>query len=167
MMLWKTVSAVIVLCLLALPAGAESLFVSAKVCPLFQEALASSKRLGALSQGTELQVVEKNGAWIKVKIAASGQEGFVQALFTGSSPSVQRSDTSSDIKNMSTIVARKRASAYTTSAAATRGLTTDNVRERENLAFKNYDFSAIKWLDTFVYTDEEIMDFARQEGLAP
>ena len=42
---------------------------------------------------------------------------------------------------------RKRASVYSTSAAAIRGLGSENVRERENMKFSNYDFESLKWIE--------------------
>jgi len=153
------------LALAAASIQAETLYVTSRLCPIFQEPSTGSKRLGEAAQGDELKSAARSGDWIKATVSASGIEGYVQALFTGAVPSVKRAATADALKSIASVVTRRRANAYTTSAAATRGLASDNVHERENLSFKDYDFTAIAWFDTFVFSDEEILAFARSEGI--
>jgi uncharacterized protein YgiM (DUF1202 family) len=149
---------------LLLPVFGETVFVTARVCPLQSEASPGSSRTAMLKQGTELSVIEKNGDWIKVK-AADGTVGYVQSFFTGAEPSASKVSRSSSLENISSVTQRRRASAYQTSAAATRGLTSDNVRDRENTSFSEYDFTAIKWVEQFSWETDEIIAFASEEGL--
>ncbi len=143
---------------------AETVYVTARICPLQKEASQASQRTALLSQGAELNVLEKSGTWLKVKTAENAV-GFVQSFFTGDAPSSKKISRGSSLQNISTVTQRRRASAYQTSAAATRGLTSDNVRDRENTSFSEYDFTAIKWLEQFIWESDEIIAFAAEEGL--
>lgn len=142
--------------------GAETVYVVSKVAPLYASASATAAKLQSLPQGTALTVEEKATGWLRVKSEAGS--GWVRTLFTGEKPSVKTAE-GADSLQLTTVVTRKRASAYTSSAAATRGLSHDNIRERENLAFKDYDFQAAAWLASFQFTDEQVQAFAVREGL--
>jgi hypothetical protein len=155
---------VLVLALAAVAAAVgENLFVTSRVCPILAEESAAAKRLGVLKQDDELIVLRAGAEWTRVK-TAEGLEGYVQNVFVGSERAMQKVS-GQDLQNISTVVTRRRASAYTTSAAAARGLAGEDVRERENLSFKAYDFSSGEWLARFTYTEEEILSFARNEGI--
>jgi hypothetical protein len=66
----------------------------------------------------------------------------------------------SSMKNFVNMDVRKRASVYSTSAAAIRGLGSENVRERENMKFSNYDFESLKWIEeNFNFSTEEVEGF--------
>jgi hypothetical protein len=147
------------------PLAAENLFVTARICPVFAEASAASSRLAVAKQGDSLKVLQTSGDWVKVSLPGGASSGFVQKLFLGAAPSVQAAAVSDNLQNISSVVSRRRASAYTTSAAAARGLSGDNIRERENLAFKDYDFSSIDWVEGFVYSDQDLLSFAEAEGI--
>ena len=108
--------------------------------------------------------MEAGDQWTKVELA-DGKMGFVQNLFIGASPSMTRVGRADSMQNVSSVVTRRRASAYTTSAAATRGLASENVRERETLSFKEYSFDTITWLERFTYSDDDIIAFATEEGI--
>ncbi len=142
----------------------ETVYVTARVCPLQSAASPGSSRTAMLSQGTELRVLETSGAWLKVK-TADGDTGYVQSFFTGAEPSAAKVSRNSSLENISSVTQRRRASAYQTSAAATRGLTSDNIRDRENTSFSEYDFTAIKWVEQFTWETDEIIAFASEEGL--
>lgn len=149
---------------LLMTAFGETVYVTARVCPLQSAASPGSSRTAMLQQGAELTLIETNGAWLKVK-TEDGAAGYVQSFFTGTEPSPSKVTRSSSLENISTVTQRRRASAYQTSAAATRGLTSDNVRDRENTSFSEYDFTAIKWVEQFTWEADEIIAFASEEGL--
>lgn len=157
------VTAILALIVVA-PVASESVYVTARISPLMAEAGTGSARLAALRQGDELSVLGTQGDWINVR-AADGTTGWVQSIFVGAEPSQPTVSRSAGIGNISTVATRRRASAYSTSAAATRGLSADNVRERENLAFSEYDFDAIEWLVGFSYTEDDVLSFAESQGI--
>jgi hypothetical protein len=155
----------IVLIVMLLPLTAENIFVTSRVCPLMSEAAPGSARVAALRQGEELEVLNRQGDWIQVTTVASGKRGFVQSLFTGSETSQERVSRAGSMENIATVTQRRRASAYQTSAAATRGLSTENVRDRENVAFGDYDFDSIQWLESLVISEEDVLSFAESQGI--
>lgn len=137
------------------------MFVITKICPVLSEPKASSSKVGILKSSEKVTVIKDQGEWIQIK--SNGIEGYVQKIFLGDNPSNEYKSKADNMNDLSNIEARKRASVYSSSAAATRGLTTENIRDRENLSFKNYDFESIKWLeDNFSYTNEEIIEFAQK-----
>lgn len=144
--------------------SADTLYVKSRMCPLFDEAKPGAEKIIVLKQGDELEVLEVKGPWIQV--TAEGKTGWVKKMFTGDAPPLEKIEEGKGLNDLSNVVSRRRASAYTTSAAATRGLSSDNVRDRENLSFDDYDFNSIDWLDEFTYSEEEIVEFAESEGLA-
>ncbi len=163
-MMWL---ALLVMLVVPMSLQAESLYVSSKQAFLFDKAAANGKRLATLKQGDMVTVVAANGDWYQVKAGNPQVTGWINKLFVAKTQTVQRQDLSVGVSDLSTVATRTRASAYTTSSAATRGLSTDNPRERENLAFSSYDFTVAPWLDTFIFDESEILAFAQNEGLAP
>jgi SH3-like domain-containing protein len=161
--LFVITSAILALIVVA-PVASESVYVTARISPLMAEASTGAARLAALRQGDELSVVSTQGNWLKVQ-TADGTAGWIQKLFVGAEPSQRTVSRSAGIGNISTVATRRRASAYSTSAAATRGLAADDVRSRQNLAFSRYDFDAIEWLASFSYTEDEVVSFAESQGI--
>ena len=107
--------------------------------------------------------INEKGEWLCVE--CSSGKVYIQKMFTGDSPAIKRQTSADSLKELSSITTRKRASYYSSSAAATRGFSTENIRDRENVTFKNYDFESIKWLEKFIYTEEELIEFAMKEHL--
>lgn len=162
----KKTTLLIIVVLLVIAAGtatAEDLFVTARVAMLVEGPSSSAGRVAILRQGDALQRLSENGEWIEVSTAA-GQSGFIQAEFVDSEPGTGRVAGAS-LENISSVTTRRRASAYSTSAAATRGLSEDNPRERQNMSFDAYDFRAVSWVKRFSFTDDELIIFAQAEGI--
>jgi hypothetical protein len=159
--------AFLVLVALVLPGflGAETLYVTAKLGTLYETANVAGAKVATLKQGEALDVLETQDKWYRVKSA--GATGWISKLFVGANTAIDHKDVASDMSNLSTVATRARASAYTTAAAATRGLSADNVRQRENLAFSAYDFTIAPWLSTFSFPEGELIAFAENEGLVP
>ncbi|HOV14698.1 MAG TPA: hypothetical protein PK771_10470 [Spirochaetota bacterium] len=141
--------------------SAKEMFVVTKVCPLLTEPKSTSNKLSLLKFSDKVNIIKEDGEWFNIKIA--DKTGFVQKIFLGEKPSLEYKSSAEKVGDMSNLEVRKRASVYSSNAAATRGFTTDNIRDRENVSFKNYDFDSIKWLsDNFSYTDEEIIAFSEK-----
>lgn len=124
---------------------ATSGYVTTKLCPVMSDVTFSSTKLTVLKNGDKVECLGENGRWLK--ISKDGIEGFVQKIFIGEYPNAtiaMKKATMDDFVNMDV---RKRASVYSTTAAAIRGLGSENVRERENMRFADYDFESLKWIE--------------------
>lgn len=142
----------------SISAFAASGFVTSKLCPVLSEATFSSARLGVLKNGDKVECLEEAGRWIKIR--KDNIEGFVQKTFIGEKPNATVVMSDSSMKNFVNMDVRKRASVYSTSAAAIRGLGSENVRERENMKFSNYDFESLKWIEeNFNFSTEDVEGF--------
>lgn len=140
----------------------QDLFVTARVAPLQSEPTAASRRVAMLQQDASLQQVEARGDWYRVRTAAD-ETGWVQELFVGARQAPDRVETGT-IGRLETVTTRRRANAYGTSAAAARGLSEDDVRARQNLAFSEYNFQAAEWLERFLVPEGEVLAFADRHG---
>ncbi|MBQ2000012.1 MAG: SH3 domain-containing protein, partial [Spirochaetales bacterium] len=109
------------------------------------EAQFSSVKLTVLKNGDKVECLEENGRWMKIN--KDGVEGYVQKAFVGKAPNAVVTMGNSSMNDFVNMDVRKRASVYSTSAAAIRGLDSENVRERENMKFSNYDFESLKWIE--------------------
>jgi SH3-like domain-containing protein len=111
-----------------------------------------------LKNGDKVECLEEAGRWIKIR--KDNIEGFVQKTFIGEKPNATVVMSDSSMKNFVNMDVRKRASVYSTSAAAIRGLGSENVRERENMKFSNYDFESLKWIEeNFNFSTEDVEGF--------
>ena len=148
----------------ALAASAETLYVTARICPLMSEPSASAKLVAALPQGAKLELVSEKGEWRSIKEGT--RSGWVQRMFVGAAPSQAKVQKASDVQNIAALVERRRASSFETSAAATRGLTASS-RGRDNVAYAKYDFGLARWLDSLVIADGESERLASRLGFLP
>lgn len=110
-----------------------------------------SEKVGFLARYSEVNVLEDTGSWYRIE--SNGISGWIMK----SLPRKERIEISS-------INVRKRASNFTSSAAAGRGLANENVRNRNSVSFRNYDFESILWLETnFCFNFEILEDFFEKE----
>lgn len=116
--------------------------------------------LGEASRGTKLSFVKREGRWVKVGFY--GKEGYVPLLLVTSHPPlttrglIKAEDT--DFRQS----VRRRASTYT-SAAAARGLAQD---DRRRLGGEEHaDFAGLEKVEAFMVTEVEVARF--QEGGRP
>lgn len=159
------IGCVIVLLFICGTAFSETVYLKARVAALQSEADSSSSRVGILRQGEQLDVAKQQGSWLQVKVLKSGRSGWIQKQFVASDPVVKPE--SNSVSSLGTVNSRRRASAYSTSAAATRGLSSEDVRARSNVSFAEYDFEAVKWLEDFIQVkDEEVFEFAESQGFS-
>lgn len=143
--------------------GGEELYVTSRIGPLLDAPRPDAGRVSVLRQGESMELIEERGDWFLVHHERG--RGYIRSRFVGDTPSPGRGETGR-LQNISAVSVRRRASAYTTSAAATRGLEAeDNPRARENLAFSEYNFAAVRWIKQFDYSEDELIEFAEREGL--
>jgi hypothetical protein len=142
--------------------SAQELFVTSRIGPLSEAPDPTAPRVGVLRQGESVERISEEPGWYHVQTARGA--GYIQAQFVGDEPPVGRV-AQTTLQDVSSVSTRRRASAYTTSAAATRGLSAENIRERENLSFDDYDFKSVRWVSGFTYGDDELLEFAESEGL--
>ena len=141
---------------------ADQAFVKVRICPMFQEASASSAKMGILKHSTPVEVLSVENDWSKVKV--NGQIGYLQNVFIVPDAGVQVSSVADRKTDLSSVEVRKRASNFTSSAAAGRGLANENVRDRNNVSFKEYDFESITWLENnFSFGEDELIAFSETE----
>ena len=133
-------------------------YVTAKLCPVLSEAQFSSAKLTVLKNGDKVECLEENGRWMKIR--KDDIEGFIQKTFVGEAPNATIAMGNSSMEKFVNMEVRKRASVYSTTAAAIRGLGSENVRERENMKFSNYDFESLKWIESnFNFSMNEVDGF--------
>ena len=137
-------------------------YVNARICPVQSSNEASSAKVGILKQGQKVSILETKGEWLQIK--SDTIQGFVKTRFISNEPVVIIATVADSMKDLSNIEVRKRASTYTSSAAAIRGLSSESVRDRENVSFNDYDFESIKWIENnFSFATETIEEFSLQE----
>lgn len=152
-----------ILCLLiavstSVSAFAASGYVTSKLCPVLSEATFKSAKVTVLKNGDKVECLEESGQWMKIR--KDDVEGFVQKTFIGQSQNATVAMADSSMKDFVNMDVRKRASVYSTTAAAIRGLDYENVRERENMKFSNYDFDSLKWIESnFNFSLDEVEGF--------
>lgn len=152
-----TVAASIVLCTIALQTSAQEIYyvqsVKAKVLssPSFKARL-----LGEASRGTRLNSISKEGSWVKVKYY--GKDGYVAAILLAPSPPMEKHSVikAGDTEFLQGV--RRRASTYT-SAAAARGLAAD---DRRRLSGEDkLDYDGLERIEKYTVSDAELAKFMK------
>ena len=88
--------------------------------------------------------------------------GWIRSMYLGFEPFKESRHTT----DIASIEVRKRASNFTSSAAAGRGLNSENVRDRNRVSFREYDFDSVKWLETnFNYDYPYLVEFLKKEAI--
>ncbi len=133
----------------------DTLIVSASVCPILEEPSFESPVLIKLKKGDKVILGERyENNWLKVRY--KNHVGYVRKFFVKSEHTTKDKLAKVTLADLRDLEIRTRASVYSTSAAAIRGLNNEDVRERENLRFADYDFESLKWI-------EENFDFKESE----
>lgn len=143
---------------------AETMYVRSLKCKVMASPSFKSEHIENLEKGTQVEVIEKKSGWLKVTY--KNGEGWVSKfLLTKNSASLERkSILKFDEKETENI--RKRASVITTAAAA-RGLT---ARENESLnqaTIPGQNFEALKLMESFKPSPEEVDEFIRTMRAQP
>lgn len=142
---------------------AQEVYVTARVGTVLAQPNPSAQRVAVVRQGDALAQLGEADGWFQVE-ARTGT-GYINQRFVSADAPVQTDRGSTGLQNISSVTTRRRSSAYSTSAAATRGLSDDNPRQRQNMGFDQYDFRSLSWIDAFGYPDDELIAFAEAEGL--
>jgi len=131
--------------------------VKAKVMssPSFKSAV-----IAEVAKGFKLTASGKEGSWVKVRI--SDKDGYVSSLLVATHPPFEKSGIikgeDADIKQG----VRRRASSYT-SAAAARGLTQD---ERKRLGQEEkVDYESLEKMEAFTLSPDEVTRFLEGNNL--
>jgi uncharacterized protein YgiM (DUF1202 family) len=110
--------------------------------------------LGEAGKGTKLPVSGREGSWVKV--AFKGKEGYASSMLLSPRPPLARTSLikgeESDIKQS----VRRRASTYT-SAAAARGLTQDDRRRLSK--DEKTDYGGLDKMESFTVSADEVSRF--------
>lgn len=145
--------------LLVLAAGAayaqETYYVQSKKAKIMMKPSFSGGTLGEVVKGTKLTSGVKEGSWVKVMY--NNKTGYVSSFVVAKHAPLDREGViradQDDIKQN----VRRRASTYT-SAAAARGLTADDRRRLSTEEEVNY--RALEKIEAFKVKEEEIVQFA-------
>lgn len=147
---------IVLLC--ANSALAETGYIRAREAKIMAGPSAAAKSLGTLHKGDAVQIIQRQGRWIRV--TTNQQRGWVSSLLVDNKPPMHKA-TVLDGKKASDLEdsARRRASAATTAAAA-RGLRSDERARQsdEDVA----DFGAVREMESTGVSEDEAAQFMEQ-----
>ncbi|MBI5625617.1 MAG: hypothetical protein HY935_00190, partial [Nitrosomonadales bacterium] len=146
------------LLLMAPLAQAAVLYVQSVKAPILSDTSFGSPKLAEATKGEALKEVESKGSWHKV--IYKDKTGWVSRLLIGPKPPVGRVSVLEGTSENLESGARKRASAFTTAAAA-RGFAED--RSRVSDKYKT-NFGGVERMEAVKISDEVAMTFL-QEGV--
>lgn len=132
----------------------QTYYVQSVKAKVMSTASFKSKLIAEVGRGYKLTALGKEGSWIKVKYGSL--EGFVPSLLLAANPplnkqSIIKGDDSALQQNV-----RRRASTYT-SAAAARGLTADDRRRLSKE--EKVDYESVEQIEAVIVSDAEIQKF--------
>jgi uncharacterized protein YgiM (DUF1202 family) len=113
-----------------------------------------AKVIAKVAKGQTLASISKQGSWIKIKV--DGKEGYISSLLVSSHPPMQKQTVIKAEDEEIKPTARRRASSYT-SAAAARGLTNEE-KQREGVE-ETSDYKALDKMEAQKVTPEEVSKF--------
>lgn len=140
---------------LSLSFASEILYVQSLKAPLLSEPKLGSKELASIRKGESLKVIEKREGWLKVEY--KNTQGWVSSLLLSNQKPMEKVSVFEEDKSLKE-TARRRASSYTTAAAA-RGLLEDRARVSQKYML---DLSSIKWLEGIKIEEEEVLKFLEE-----
>lgn len=137
------------------PKGAQAadLFVQSVKAPILSGPSLGSSKVAEAAKGDLLKEVEKKGDWHKVVFKDA--TGWVSRLLVGPKPPSGKVSILEKADEKLETGARKRASAFTTAAAA-RGLTEDRARASDKF---RVDYNALDIMEGITISDEEALRF--------
>ncbi len=135
--------------------ASEILYVQSLKAPLLSEPKLGSKELASIRRGESLKVIEKREGWFKVEY--KNTQGWVSSLLLSNREPMEKVSVFEEDKSLKE-TARRRASSYTTAAAA-RGLLEDRARVSQKYMI---DLSSIKWLEGIKIEEEEVLKFVEE-----
>ncbi len=135
--------------------ASEILYVQSLKAPILLEPKLGSKELASIRRGESLKVIEKREGWFKVEY--KNTRGWVSSLLLSNREPMEKVSVFEEDKSLKE-TARRRASSYTTAAAA-RGLLEDRARVSQKYML---DLSSIKWLEGIKIEEEEVLKFLEE-----
>lgn len=143
----------------AASAASDLVYVQSDRAPLLSKPVIGSDRLIELKKGMAVTPALEQGIWYKVTV--EGKTGWLCRLMTGkTAPLNGRNESSERLKSFAGS-ARRRPSAFTTTAAA-RGL----VDKRKRFAGKyKLNYSDLERMESIRIADREIREFLHDGGL--
>ena len=139
-------------------AAAADLYVQSVKAPILSSPSLGSPKLAEAAKGESLKEMEKKGDWYKV--GYKDVSGWVSRLLVGPRPPAGKISVLEETEERIEKGARKRASAFTTAAAA-RGLAEERARLSDKL---KVDYNGVEMMEAIRITDEEASRFI-QEGV--
>lgn len=145
----------VLLSMLPLIAMAETLYVQSKAAKIYSEKSFKSSSLGEFKRGQQLEMISKEGSWIKVRTGKL--EGWMPTLLLSDQKPVRKDsvllEKSKDIKE----TARRRASS-TSVAGAARGLQGEEGSDEVGEA----DYDALEKVESIKHSEDEIKSFMNE-----
>lgn len=142
--------------------NADIKFIKARFCPMLEYPTMDSKRIGMLKLNDTIKVIKNVNEFYEINYKDS--ICYIKSDLCSDNELTLISY--SGKVDLTTIEVRKRASNFASSAAAGRGLAQENIRDRNNISFKEYDFDSIKWIENnFNFSDKELILFFEKELL--
>ena len=138
---------------LASMAHAADLYVQSVKAPIFSSPSMGSPKVVDASKGDQLKELEKKGDWHKV--VYKDKTGWVSRLLVASKPPAGKVSLLEETDEKLEKGARKRASAFTTAAAA-RGLAEERARASDKY---RVDHRGVEWMEALKVSDEESLKF--------
>ena len=159
-MRYRLLLAVTVIVILASYASAETLYVKAREAKVMPSASFAGQHIGKLAEGAKVESLSRKGSWVEVQF--EGKRGYLAAtLLTDSPPSEGGFFSRISDKVQSMGGARRRASTYTSAAAARGVMSFDRARmSREEMV--NYD--ALAEMESSVPSEDDVARFV-EEGM--
>ncbi len=140
-------------------AASDLLYVQSARAPLLNKPFVGSEKLVELNKGTAVLHILEKGIWHQV--IYKDKTGWVCKFMVGKTPPKDSRNNAAEQLEAFSGNARKRPSAFTTTAAA-RGL----MDKRKRFAGKyKFDFSALEKIESITITDAEVHVFLRNGGL--
>lgn len=134
-------------------AHAADIYVQSVRAPILASSAFGSQKLAEAVKGETLKELEKKGGWHKVNY--KDKTGWVSRLLVGSKPPAARVSVLEGSGENLGAGARKRASAFTTAAAA-RGLAEDRSRVSDKY---RVNFASVERMEGIKVSDEEAYTF--------
>lgn len=149
-------SQIVLLLLLPSLSWTEELFVHSHTAPMFKTPSLAGEKLMVLDQGSKVAGLKKKGIWQQVQV--HNTIGWIYRIMLGGAPPMTPIDISAEEVDQMSTSARKRPSAYASTAAA-RGLMNSRGRLGQKMT---YDYASLKKMESYAATTEETLQFIKE-----
>lgn len=135
---------------------AETAYIKARQAKIYIEPSAKSDLVTSAQKGDAVEIIEQQGRWLKVSF--DQHHGWVSSMLVGKTPPGDKVTVLDDADSLEQ-TARRRSSA-STSAAAARGLRSDDrARQSDD---EVADFGAVRQMESMGVTEDEAIEFVEQ-----